>query len=57
LLTSSSPENPRVPNSQITKITKITKNITKNEEKEIVEWLKNVSPTTQLVGIKVKMRH
>lgn len=46
LLVNNSPENPRVPDSQIDA----------NEEKEIVEWLKNASPTTQLADIKVKMR-
>ncbi|XP_024884191.1 uncharacterized protein LOC112462565 [Temnothorax curvispinosus] len=46
LLASSSPENPRVPDSQINE----------NQEKEIVEWLKNASPTTQLADIEVRMR-
>lgn len=43
---SSSPENPRIPDSEINE----------NQEKEIVEWLKNASPTTQLAGIEVRMR-
>lgn len=46
LLASSSPENPRIPDSQINE----------NQEKEIVEWLKNASPTTQLAGIEIRMR-
>lgn len=41
----SSPENPRIPDNQINE-----------NEKEIVEWLKNASPTTQLVEIEVRMR-
>ncbi|XP_011686422.1 PREDICTED: uncharacterized protein LOC105449120 [Wasmannia auropunctata] len=46
LVPNSSPENPRVPDGDLND----------NQEKEIIEWLKNASPTTQLADIEVKMR-
>lgn len=45
-LANSSPENSRVPDIQVNE----------DQQKKIVEWLKNASPTTQLVDIEFKMK-